>query len=145
MIKPGTPEWQELAESVKKHEGLRLKPYHDTVGKLTIGYGRNLDDVGITLREAEEMLLHDLSRCRDNLYISARKDAFIQAPVQVQQVLIELAYNLGIAGLLKFRRMWAALEAKDYETAADEMLDSKWAAQVKGRATTLADKVRSCK
>ena len=54
-----------LVEQIKKHEGLELKPYTDTVGKTTIGIGRNLDDVGITEREAEFLLMNDIGRAND--------------------------------------------------------------------------------
>jgi lysozyme len=57
-------------------------------------------------------------------------------------VLVELVFNLGMPRLLGFKKMWAALDRKDYAAAADEMMDSKWAQQVKGRAKTLSDKMR---
>ena len=126
---------------VKRHEGLRLKPYKDTVGKLTIGYGRNLEDVGITLEEAELMLEHDLDRAlKDAREVIAGFDELDEVR---QAVLVDMAFNLGRAGLAGFRNMRAALALGDFERAADEMLDSLWARQVGRRAQELADMMRS--
>jgi len=126
---------------VKRHEGLRLKPYKDTVGKLTIGYGRNLEDVGITLEEAELMLEHDLDRAlKDAREVIAGFDELDEVR---QAVLVDMAFNLGRAGLAGFRNMRAALALGDFERAASEMLDSLWARQVGRRAQELADMMRS--
>lgn len=128
-----------LLEQIKRHEGLRLKPYRDTVGKLTIGYGRNLDDVGITKAEAERMLLMDISRTEDELL---QFDWYSDLEPHRQDVLVNMCFNMGLPTLLKFKNMIAALESGDYDKAADEMLDSKWARQVGGRAEELAEQMR---
>lgn len=131
--------WPQLVASAKRHEGLRLKPYRDTVGVLTIGYGRNLDANGITPEEAERMLDRDLTVA---YHAVSAWDWFGQLSPARQMVLTEMCFNLGITKLLKFRRTLTAIEAGDYAAAADHMLASKWAAQVKGRARTLAEAMR---
>lgn len=129
-----------VVDLLKLHEGLKLKPYRDTVGKLTIGYGRNLDDVGITVEEATRMLHHDIAECikqLETLAVFSRLDEVRRA------VLIDMTFNLGFAGILGFKKMWKAIEAGNYERAADEMLNSKWARQVGRRAMRLSDMMRS--
>ena len=132
-----------LLESVKKHEGLRLKPYKCPAGKLSIGYGRNLEDCGISEQEAEMFLMNDLSRCALELYTnfpwagqldSARKN-----------VLIEMVFNMGIVRFKGFKKMLAACQKGEWDKAADEMLDSAWHKQVKKRAETLAEIIRKGK
>lgn len=124
-----------LISSVKRHEGLRLKMYKCTAGKNTIGYGRNLDDVGISADEAELMLKHDL----ENAEMDAKRFPVFEKLNQVRKdVLIEMVFNLGYSRLCGFKKMFAALERKDYDEAANQMLDSKWARDVGERARTLA-------
>ena len=124
-----------LIASVKKHEGLRLKMYKCTAGKNTIGYGRNLDDVGISADEAELMLKHDL----ENAELDAKRFPVFEKLNQVRKdVLIEMVFNLGYSRLSGFKKMFAALERKDYDEAANQMIDSKWARDVGERARTLA-------
>ena len=136
-----TPESRgQLRRDVMAAEGLRLKPYLDTVGKLTIGYGRNLDDVGISKLEAEVLLDHDIASAE----IECRK-TFVWFPDlndARQRVLVDMAFNMGLTKLLTFRRMLAAVAERDYAGAAEQMLASKWAAQVKGRAVRLAQVMR---
>ncbi|CAM3873638.1 Phage lysozyme [Vibrio aerogenes CECT 7868] len=122
-------------ELLIRHEGLRLQPYRCTAGKLTIGVGRNLDDAGISEAEAMLLLEHDLQSVYQQV-----NDAlpWCQALPECQQiVLMNMAFNLGMGGLLKFKRMLAALEAGDTAQAATEMRDSRWAAQVGKRAEDL--------
>ena len=124
------------AELIKKHEGLRLKPYKCTAGKLTIGYGRNLEDNGISEYEAETMLYNDIQRCYAECIKFKCWNGLNEAR---QSVLLDMCYNLGISRLKNFKKMFAALERGEYKTAATEMLDSNWAKQVKGRATELSE------
>lgn len=120
---------------IKLHEGKRLKPYRCTAGKLTIGYGRNLEDVGISDREAHILLVNDVKLCVNNLKGNLK---FWNDLSEVRQaVLIDMCYNLGWGGLSQFKHFLAALEAKDFNMAAVEMLDSKWAKQVGARANRL--------
>ncbi len=122
-------------------EGLRLKPYKDTVGKLTIGYGRNLDDVGISETEAEHLLRSDLRKVLRDLDL--KLPWWRDLTRNRQCALANMAFNLGIGGLFKFKNMLSALMEKNYSIAADEALDSKWAKQVGDRAIRIADLIRN--
>ena len=128
------------ARMVTRHEGVRLHPYRDSVGKLTIGVGRNLDDVGISEEEAQLLLRNDLTQISAELAAQPWFSALDRAR---RLALIDMGFNLGLPRLLQFKRMIAALEAGDWQHAADEMLDSRWAAQVGARARELAQIVRS--
>lgn len=125
----------DVFDLIRRHEGLRLKPYLDTVGKLTIGYGRNLHAKGINRAEAEIMLANDIAECIDSL--SASMSFFDTLNNVRQAVLIDMCFNLGLNGLLKFKKMLAAIEQSNYFEAAAEMLDSTWANQVHDRAKEL--------
>ncbi len=129
-----------IEEQLILHEGLKLKPYRCTAGKLTIGVGRNLDDKGISREEALFLLRNDIHEVMDAL---EKHEWYLALDPIRQKVVIDMAYNLGVGGLLKFRKMIAALEYGDYEGAADQMLDSRWAEQVGMRATRLAEMMRS--
>lgn len=121
-----------------KHEGLRLKPYRCTAGKLTIGVGRNLDDRGITEAEAAALLDNDVNEVWKECSSRLAQFGFGSLDDTRQHVLLDLAFNLGVDGLLKFRKFLAALGAKDFNAASREMLDSTWAKQVGDRAVELA-------
>lgn len=131
----------ELADMITRHEGVRLKPYRDTVGKLTIGVGRNLDDVGITGYEAAYLLENDIAKARSELRRAFHW--FSNLTCQRQDALTDMCFNVGLPRLQGFKKMVAAMEKQDYETAAVEMLDSKWAEQVGARATELAEIIKS--
>jgi lysozyme len=130
----------QLREDLERDEGLILEPYKDTVGKLTIGIGRNLDDVGITAAEAHHLLENDIERVLHGLNHSIPWWVRLSEPRQ--RALANMAFNLGLAGLLKFKRMLRALKDGEYERAANEALDSKWANQVGRRADRIADLIR---
>lgn len=130
---------QKLVEQLEIHEGLRLKPYKDTVGKLTLGIGRNLEDKGITEQEALFMLNNDV----DYFYCQLNKKlTWLKYLDDVRQnVLVNMAFNLGIAGLLTFKNMLNHCGDGHYDDAAKEMLNSKWANQVGYRAKELAEQM----
>lgn len=130
-----------LEEQLIFHEGLRLKPYLDIKGKLTIGVGRNLDDTGITREEALHLLQNDIQRIQKELSFRVRHWDQL-SPVR-QRVLIDMAFTLGVAGLFKFRKMMTAVEHGKFEKAADEILLSRYATQVKERAKRLANWMRN--
>lgn len=127
-----------LIEQLIDHEGLELKPYPDTVGKVTIGVGRNLDDKGITKEEAMYLLTNDVHETITKLktYIP---NVYNNMDTVRKRVLIDMAFNMGIYGLLKFKRMLAALRKEDYIEAALQMEDSKWYRQVKRRGKKLKE------
>lgn len=125
-----------LTGLIVKHEGLKLFPYRDTVGKLTIGVGRNLDDNGISEDEAMYMLRNDISRCMSEVRGAL---PFFDALLDIRQdVLINMVFNLGITKFLKFKKMIKALKERNYDEVSKQMLDSLWAKQVGKRAIELA-------
>lgn len=130
-----------LAEELIHDEGLRLTVYKCPAGKWTIGVGRNLEDRGISEDEARLLLMNDIAFFRHGL---SRALPWLEAaPRPVQDVLANMAFNMGLAGLLAFRRTLAHIQAGRYNQAADEMLRSRWAQQVGGRAERLAAVLRS--
>lgn len=128
-----------VIEDLKRHEGFRATPYLCPEGKLTVGYGINLD-AGITKGEADLLLRGRVEKIRNRLRELLWFWPLLNAARQ--DVLINMAYNLGIDGLLKFKRMLARIADKNWQGAAEEMLSSQWAVQVKGRATELMETMR---
>lgn len=126
-----------LKADLVRDEGLRLKPYRCTAGKLSIGVGRNLDDVGISKAEAMAMLDADLEWVRDDL--DRNCPWWRRMPEPAQRALANMLFNLGWSRLSAFRNMLAALQAGDYEAAAEECLDSKWATQVGDRSRRIVN------
>ncbi len=122
----------DLKEMLIKNEGMELKPYQCTSDKTTIGVGRNLTDNGITVQEAELLLSNDMDGVFNDL---DRNIPFWQSmPYNVRLVLADMCFNIGINRLLKFSKMLEAMEERDFELAGEELLDSTYAVQVKGRA-----------
>ncbi len=129
----------DLAEQlIMRHEGLRLKPYRCSAGKLSIGYGRNLEDNGISQDEALQLLRHDLAAARETL-----DELGLELDPVRQAVLLDMLYNLGAVRFRRFRFMLQAVRAGDFDRAAREMLDSLWSHQVGMRAVELAEMMRS--
>jgi lysozyme len=124
-----------------KHEAFRLFPYTDTVGKLTIGVGRNLTDVGITNEEAMLLLTNDIKKAQDQLNIHL--PWFSTAPDKVKLVLTDMAFNMGIGGLLQFKNTLELIRTGKYEEASVAMLQSLWAKQVGYRAVEDANLLKS--
>lgn len=125
-----------IVEQIVLHEGKRNKPYRCTAGKLTIGVGRNLDDVGLSDDEIEYLLMNDLKRVQAELNKAIPWWEGL-TPVR-QKVLLDMGFNLGVPGLLGFKNTLALIKAGDYKQAAVNMLMSKWAKQVGTRAVRLA-------
>lgn len=121
----------------KKFEGLRLRLYKCPSGKLTIGYGHNIEDLGISLSQAEWILQTDLEYANMECY--AMIPAYAKVNDARKFVLLDMCFNMGIKRLLTFKKMLAALDKNDYDKAAKEMLDSKWAKQVGKRAKELSE------
>ena len=126
---------------IKRHEGLKLTPYRCTAGRLTVGYGHNLDAHGeapetITQQQAEKYLDEDIAEARKQC--EQRLIGWDQLGEVRRAVLIDMCFNLGIAGLLKFARMRHWIAKGYYGQAAVEMRDSVWAIQVQNRARELA-------
>jgi lysozyme len=129
-----------LEEQLMRDEGVRLKPYRDSVGKLTIGVGRNLDDVGISHDEADVLLRNDIDRA--SAWLRTHFPWTLALDEVRRAALVNMAFNLG-GRLEGFVQLLARLEAGDYESAAKEMLDSAWAHQVGPRAVRLAEQIRT--
>ena len=130
-----------LIQQLVEHEGLELFPYEDTLGIVTIGVGRNLEERGISEDEAFYLLSNDIEVIWDEL--------IKQHPIvedlddQRQMVLLDMAFNMGVPRLGKFKKMWAAIEDGDMNEASKQALDSRWADQVGRRAETLAERLIS--
>ena len=127
-----------VIKDLKRHEGLVLHEYKDHLGYSTIGYGRLIDERrggGISEQEAEYLLGNDIDKVSAALQDQA---GYRKAPAQVKRALLNMGFQLGVRGLLNFRRMWTALEQKDYAMAAEEALDSRWAEQTPNRAAEVA-------
>lgn len=133
--------YEQLQRQLIGHEGLKLKPYRCTSGKLTIGVGRNLDDKGITEEEAIALLQNDITYFEEEL--RRRLPSFRTFSGCRQAVLINMAFNLGVRGLLNFKNMLNALEREDYDEAAIELLNSHYAVQVGIRAHELAEQLQT--
>ena len=120
---------------------MELKPYKCTSDKLTIGIGRNLEDVGISEKEAEMLLQNDVQQVTAQL-----KEKFPWV-LQLDEVrfaaLINFTFNVGIGTASKFVNAMALLKAGNYGTAADEFLDSRWAKQVGQRAIEVTEQIRT--
>lgn len=130
-----------LRPQLKVDEGVRVKPYRDTVGKLTIGVGRNLDDVGLRADEVNYLLEKDI----DVAEATARVlfPSFDDLSQSRQAVLVNMAFNVGQTRLAGFAKLRAAVAAGNYDAASREMLDSGWASQVGNRAVRLATMMRN--
>ena len=146
----------EFIKMVAKHEGIVLEPYKDSLGISTIGIGRNLEDRGITDGELEyigktmeEVLEKGLTEeeayylCMNDIAIVEkelleRKPLVNQLNDVRQMVLVDMAFNMGVPRLLKFKNMWMAIEKVNYPLACEEMIDSRWANQVGNRAMKLS-------
>lgn len=131
-----------LRVSVQTHEGLSLTMYTDTTGHWTIGYGRNIQNNGITKAEAEAMLDHDL----ETAIVQCQKSFpwFNGADGPRQQVIAELMFEMGPKTLGEFTHMLAAVAAGTYDLAASELLRSTWASQVGStRSRQMADLLQS--
>lgn len=124
------------AAYIRSYEGFSKLPYKCPTGHLTIGYGHNLEN-GISEKVALFILQEDLSRAE-----RAVKDAFPwwwKLDDARQFVLVDMAFNMGQAGLKGFKKMLAAIESGDFDKAAEEMLDSKYGRQVVHRARLNAE------
>jgi len=131
-----------LIEDIKSEEGYRRFPYRCTEGKLTIGYGFNLDDVGLSKEECDAVLdirVKNLkSKVNSTLY-------YLEIEDEAWDILYSMAYQVGLAGLLKFKRMILALSIGDYKEAAKEGRDSLWYNQTTDRAERLMKKMEGIK
>ena len=130
----------DLKQLLLKHEGKRNRPYLDTNGFLTVGIGRNLDANPLSDDEINYLFDNDIKRVLNDCW--HHLPWFGDLSQERQYVVIDMVFNLGIGGFLKFKKMIAAIEREDWQTAAAEMVNSKWAADVGQRAAELATIMR---
>ena len=130
-------------EQIKTDEGLSLMPYHCTADVLTLGYGRAIGTNGISKGEAEYLLKNDVEVAAQDARKYIGDTAFESLSTTRQAVLINMSFNLGINRLRGFKLLKQAILDGDFAEARKQMLSSKWAEQVKGRAVRLADKMFS--
>lgn len=138
-------------ELLKRQECFRAKVYNCPAGKKSIGYGYNLEanplkldpgriaefyKHGITEKQAEILLVDEIKRL--DMILAGKLEWWLRINEARQSVLLNMAYNLGVEGLLKFSKTLDFIQAGNFGLAAKEMLKSQWAKQVKGRANELA-------
>ncbi len=123
---------EEIKSILRKNEGLSLVPYHCPAGKVTIGYGHNLTDNGIPIHIAEQLLDYDLKQAQKQLF--KNYPSYSEFSENRKNALIDMVFNIGIVSFKKFKNMHRYLEIKDFDMAAAEMLNSKYAVDVPKRA-----------
>lgn len=126
---------------LKRHEGLRLKVYKDSVGILTIGYGRNLEGKGISAGEAGVLLIHDI--LDTETFLQGFFPKWESMTPNRQDALTNMCFNLGTAGFSKFTKTIEFINNEQWEEASLAMLQSRWAEQVGNRAHELAELVKA--
>ena len=132
---------EKLLDMITLHEGLELKPYKCTSDKLTIGIGRNIEDIGITEDEARYLLQNDV----DRILKEVEHWSFLEKLDEVRQaVILDMVFNMGVTrfNANTWVKTFAAIQDENWEKAANEMLDSKWAKQVGQRAIRLSQMMR---
>lgn len=125
-----------LTSQLRDDEGLELKPYTDTTGNLTIGYGRNLSAKGLSKTECEFLLAND---ARESIELAKNNlPWFDSLSIPRQAVITNMIFNLGLDGVMKFKNMLNSIQVGNFRQASIEMLDSEWANQVGHRAKYLS-------
>ena len=135
-----------LRDMLKRHEGVKSHAYECSAGKITVGVGRNIDQdggIGLSDDEIDYLLDNDIVRCIQELnqnfgWFNSLDDARRDA-------VINMCFNLGISRFAGFKNALAAMQSADYETAADEFYDSRWAKQVGNRAIEVCEMIRTGK
>ena len=129
----------------KDFEGLRIKPYKCSAGKLTIGYGRNLDDNGISPDEAEYMFNNDFNKAYEDMLRLLKANSIDANSLSDCRlfVLTDMMFNLGYVRLSGFKKLFQALKNQDYMAASNEMKDSNWYRQTGNRAKKLCDMMKN--
>ena len=130
------PDFKALIERIGVNEGFRSKPYQCSEGVWTIGHGLTW----LTEEESLHILTGRISQL--HLKLGEKLDWYKDMPPEIQGILIEMVYQIGYSGVMKFKKMIANMIDKDWKGAATEMLDSRWAKQTPNRANRLADIVR---
>ena len=131
---------KDLLEKIKHHEGFVEHVYDDSLGIPTIGYGFAIKDLILDEDIAEEILIRKLEKLKRNA--NSRFKCLEDMPVEVQEVVVNMCYQLGVTGVSKFKKAISAMQERDWITASEEMLDSKWAKQTPNRAKELSNIVK---
>ena len=125
-----------LEMMIRQDEGLKQHIYTDTTGNRTIGYGHNLDANGISLEVAELILKNDI----DNVIIDLTKNLPVYNEIDDTRkvALLDIAFNIGVTGLMQFRTFLGLIEQGKFQNAANDLLNTLWAKQVPNRAARIA-------
>tara|TARA_R100000734_G_C3286875_1_gene79411 strand:+ start:500 stop:904 length:405 start_codon:yes stop_codon:yes gene_type:complete len=129
-----------LKESIKQHEGYVGVVYKDSLGIDTIGYGFAIKDLELDQDICDIILERKLKNLEDR--IKNKFGWFPFMPQEIQDVVMEMCYQLGVTGFSKFAKTIMYLKDKDFEKASQEMLDSLWAKQTPNRAKELSNRVK---
>ena len=138
----------DLKARVRLHEGVRTQMYLDSLGKATIGIGhlikphereRYAEGVEISMDEVEELFEMDLNRAAAGAESLIKECIGHDLPPHIEEVILEMVYQLGTEGVRNFKKFWKALRIKDWKTAASEMKDSRWHKQTTKRCESLAE------
>ena len=133
-----------LVETLKRHEGVRSHAYKCSENMITVGVGRNLDEnggIGLSDDEIEYLLMNDIERCDAEL--RATYDWYGSLGKPRRDAMINLSFNLGLTRLRGFVKALEAMSREQYDVAADEFMDSRWAEQVGDRAVEVTELIRS--
>jgi len=133
-------DYEQLINELKRDEGFSGDPYLDIEGNVTVGYGRNLASNPLSKTEAEYLLTSDLSNSR---HLLSKYNWFNGLDPLRKRIIINMHYQHGHSGLMRYKRMIKALERNHYKEAATEMLDSVWARKHVNRATRLVKMMRT--
>lgn len=135
---------QNLREMIKRHEGVRTHAYRCSQGYLTIGAGRNIDEnggLGLSDEEIDFLLDNDIVRCIQELHNVFPWFKTLNEPRQ--HAVIDLCFNIGLPKLMLFQKANKAMNSGEWETAAKEYYDSRWAKQVGARAVEVCEMIRT--
>ena len=133
----------ELLQQIKEHEGLKLFPYKCPAGKLTIGYGHNLQDNGLTKTACEFILYDDIDEAKRNLRSIFGGEFFENLPKNKKIALIDMMFNLGMVKFLTFKRFIFAVETQNWDNASYEIIHSRAYEQNKKRYKKLSEQIKS--
>ena len=129
-----------LIESIKEHEGYVGVVYKDSLGIDTIGYGFAIKDLELDADICDIILERKVKELKSRIKI--KFDWYKYMPPEIQDVVVEMCYKLGVYGFSCFKKTISYLQDKKWEEASIEMLDSRWAEQTPRRASEMSEKVK---
>ena len=132
----------DLIKQIKEHEGLVLKPYKCPVGKLTIGYGHNIEDNGLSKSACEYILIEDIEEAKRNLYAIFTRDFFDSLSNNQKIALVDMMFNLGMSRFLTFKKFILAVKNKDFIKASAEIINSRAYQKNKSRYKKLSEQIK---